>query len=383
MDFGFSEDQKMIQASIRDFLEKECPSDKVRELEASEKGYDPDLWRKMADLGYLGIHLPEEFQGTGGDFLDLMILMEEMGRKLLPSPFFSTIALCSLPLLACGNADQKKRFLPNIAMGREIWTFAFTESSDSYEASALKLQGRSDQERFLLSGTKLFVPYAHVAHHLLVAARTDGKGKQEEGITLFIMDGRSPGLRLEKIPTTAHDQQYEIHFDQAAVSKTDVLGKQGEGWGIVDFIFRRGTVLKCAEMLGGAQGALDLTTDYAKKRSQFNRPIGSFQAIQHRLADLLIDVEGLRYLVYQAAWGINSGSPSPLLISMAKARANEVYQRTCIEGIKTHGALGFTREQDIGLYYIRTKASEFALGNSDVHREKIAEELDRYQPPQL
>ena len=381
MDFGFSDDQKMIQASIRDFLDKECPSDKVRELEATEKGYDPDLWRKMADLGYLGIHLPEEYQGTGGDFLDLMILMEEMGRKLLPSPFFSTIALCSLPLLVYGNPEQKKKFLPDIASGKRIWTLAFTELSDLCKASEIRLQGRLDKESFLLSGTKLFVPYAHVADYLLVAARTDGK--EEEDITLFILDGHSQGLHLEMIPTTAHDQQYEIHFDQARVPKTDLLGKEGEGWDILNFILQRGTVLKCAEMLGGAQGALDITTDYAKKRAQFNRPIGSFQAIQHKLADLLVDVEGLRYLVYQAAWGINIGSPSPLLISMAKARANEVYQRTCIEGIKTHGALGFTREQDIGLYYIRTKASEFTLGNSDVHKEKIAEALDRYQPPQL
>jgi len=381
MDFGFSEDQKMIQASIRDFLDKECPSDKVRELEATEKGYDPEIWRKMADLGYLGIHLPEEYQGTGGDFLDLMILVEEMGRKLLPSPFLSTIALCSLPLLVYGNPEQKKRFLPDIASGKKIWTLAFTELSDLCKVSEIKLQGRSDKESFLLSGTKLFVPYAHVADHLLVVARTDGK--DEEGITLFIMDGRNPGLRLEMIPTTAHDQQYEIHFDKARVPKTELLGKEGEGWGILNFILQRGTVLKCAEMLGGAQGALDITTDYAKKRAQFNRPIGSFQAIQHRLADLLIDVEGLRYLVYQAAWGINIGSPSPLLISMAKARANEVYERTCIEGIKTHGALGFTREQDIGLYHIRTKASEFTLGSSDFHKEKIAEELDRYHPPQL
>jgi alkylation response protein AidB-like acyl-CoA dehydrogenase len=381
MDFGFSEDQKMIQASIRDFLDKECPSDKVRELEATEKGYDPEIWHKMADLGYLGIHLPEDYQGTGGDFLDLMILMEEMGRKLLPSPFFSTIALCSLPLLVYGNAEHKKRFLPDIASGRKIWTLAFTELFDPRKASEIKLHGRLEKESFLLSGTKLFVPYAHVADYLLVVARTDGK--DEEGITLFIVDGHSPGLRLEMIPTTAHDKQYEVHFDNARIPKTELLGKEGEGWSILNFILQRGTVLKCAEMLGGAQGALDITTDYAKKRTQFNRPIGAFQAIQHKLADLLIDVEGLRYLVYQAAWGINIGSPSPLLISMAKARANEVYERTCIEGIKTHGALGFTREQDIGLYHIRTKASEFTLGNSDFHKEKIAEELDRYQPPQL
>ena len=381
MDFSFSEDQKMIQASIKDFLDKECPSDKVRELEESQKGYDPEIWRKMAELGYLGIHLPEEYGGTGGDFFDLMILMEEMGRRLLPSPFFSTIALCSLPLLAYGTEEQKRRFLPGMANGSDIWTFALTESSGAFSASGIKFHATLEKRDYRLFGTKRFVPYAHVASYLLVVGRTGEK--DEEGITVFIVDGKSPGVGVEVIPTTAHDKQCEMDFDHVRVPKMNVLHEVGKGGEIIDFILQRGAILKCAEMLGGAQAALEMTTDYAKKRVQFNRPIGSFQAIQHKLADMLIDVEGLRYLVYKAAWGISVGSPSDLLISMAKVRANEVYQRTCIESIKIHGAIGFTREQDIGLYHLRTKAAEFTMGNSGFHRERIADELEHYQPPKL
>jgi alkylation response protein AidB-like acyl-CoA dehydrogenase len=381
MDFGLSEDQKMIQASIKDFLGKECPSDKVRELEESEKGYDPEIWQKMAELGYLGIHLPEEYGGTGGEFLDLMILMEEMGRKLLPSPFFPTIVLCSLPLVAYGNEEQKKKFLPEIANGKAIWTFALTESSAGYSASGMKLNASLEREDYHLFGTKRFVPYGHVASYLLVAGRTGEK--DEQGITIFIVDGKSPGLEVEVIPTTAHDKQCEVNFDNVRVPKINVLHEVGKGCETINFVLQRGALLKCAEMLGGAQAALEITTDYAKKRVQFNRPIGAFQAIQHKLADMLIDVEGLRYLVYQAAWEISVGSPSDLLISMAKVKANEVYQRTCTESIKIHGAIGFTREQDIGLYHLRTKALEFALGNSEFHRERIANELERYQPPKL
>jgi len=377
MDLGFSKDQKMIQTSVREFLEMECPSDKVRELEEDEKGYDPEMWRMMAELGWMGIILPEEYEGTEGDFIDLAIVIEEMGRKLLPSPFFPTIALCSLPLLEYGNGEQKERFLPSIAAGEQIWAPALTESSATYRASEITLNATLEGEGYLLSGTKVFVPYAHVADYLLVVAKDD------HGFTLFIVDTKTQGIEVEVIPTTAHDKQCQVTFDRVRVPEGNVLGEAGKGWDIVNFILQRGTVLKCAEMVGGAQAALEITNEYAKKRIQFDRPIGSFQAIQHKLAEMFISVEGLRYLVYEAAWGISSGSPSGLLISMAKAKANEVYQRTCIESIKVHGAIGFTREQDIGLYHLRTKAWEFALGDSSFHRERIAAELEHYQPPTL
>lgn len=377
MDLGFSKDQKMIQTSVREFLEMECPSDKVRELEEDEKGYDPEMWQMMAELGWMGIIFPEEYNGTEGDFIDLMIVIEEMGKRLLPSPFFSTVALCSLPLLEYGDSEQKKKFLPRIAAGEQIWTLALTESSATYRAPDIILNATLEGEEYLLSGTKVFVPYAHVADYLLVVA------KDEDGFTLFIVDAKAQGIKAEVIPTTAHDKQCEVTFDDIRVPTSNILGGAGRGWDIVNFILQRGTLLKCAEMVGGAQAALEITNDYAKKRIQFDRPIGSFQAIQHKLADMFTDVEGLRYLVYEAAWGISSGSPSDVLISMAKAKANEVYQRTCIESIRVHGAIGFTREQDIGLYHLRTKAWECALGDSSFHRERIATELEHYQPPTL
>ena len=377
MDLGFSKDQRMIRTSVREFLEMECPSDKVRELEEDEKGYDPEMWQMMAELGWMGIILPEEYNGTEGDFIDLMIVIEEMGRKLLPSPFFSTIALCSLPLMEYGNSEQKERFLPGIAAGEQIWTLALTESSATYRPSDIKLNATLEGEEYLLSGTKVFVPYAHVADYLLVI------GKDEDGFTMFIVDTKTQGIKTEVIPTTAHDKQCEVTFDDVKVPARNILGEAGRGWDIVSFILQRGTVLKCAEMVGGAQAALEITNDYAKKRIQFDRPIGSFQAVQHKLAEMFIDVEGLRYLIYEAACGISNRSPSDLLISIAKAKANEVYQRTCIESIKVHGAIGFTREQDIGLYHLRTKAWEFALGDSNFHRDRIAAELEHYQAPTL
>ncbi|MEW6616552.1 MAG: acyl-CoA dehydrogenase family protein [Thermodesulfobacteriota bacterium] len=375
MDFDFSEDQVMIIDSARKFLEKECPKDKVREFKKDEKGYDPELWSRMAEMGWMGLILPEEYEGTGMDFFALTILMEEMGRNILPAPFFNTVALCSLPILEYGTSEQKKRFLPKIACGEEIWTLALTEPSADYEPSGVGLRAISSQEDYILEGTKLFVPYANVADRFLVVARTS-----QERITVLIVDAGSQGIKTEVIPTTAYDKQCEVVFDKVRVPKDNVLGEAGKGWEIVEFLLQRVSVLKCAEMLGGAQFVLEMANSYAKERVQFDKPIGSFQAIQHKLAGVFIDVEGLRRLVYEAAWHISAGTPSRLLTSMAKAKANEVYKRTCVEGIKVHGAIGFTEELDLGLYFIRTKASEFMLGDTGFHKERIAVELEDYQP---
>lgn len=379
MDFDLSKEQEIIRSSIKGFLEKEYPLEKVRELEEDEKGYDPELWKKMAELGWLGINLPEEYGGSEADITDLMIVVEEMGSRLLSGPFFSTMVLCSIPLMEYGSSAQREEFLPKIARGKQIWAFAFNESSAANDLTGVELHASQEGDSYLLSGTKLFVPYAHVADYLLVVGRT-GEGHAQE-ITVFIVDTRTPGLTIEVIPTTAKDKQCEIKFDNTEVPKSNVLGNQGQGADIVNYIFQRGAALKSAEMLGGIQTVLKMTNDYAKERVQFGRPIGSFQAIQHRLVDLFIDIEGLRYIVYEAVWNISYGSPSDLLISIAKAKANEIYQRTCIDCIRVHGAVGFTRELDLGLYHLRTKASEFTLGDSRFHKEKIAAELERCQAP--
>jgi alkylation response protein AidB-like acyl-CoA dehydrogenase len=222
------------------------------------------------------------------------------------------------------------------------------------------------EKNYILQGHKLFVTDAHVADHMLVVGRT------EDGVTLFIADARGPNMTTETIPTIGGERQFKVSFDGAAVPEDSVLGKLGEGWDIVDFILQRAAVLKCAEISGACQAVLDMTGGYAKSRIQFGRPIGSFQAIQHKLADMLIDVEAVQYLLYQAAWGVSVGSPSPWQISAAKAKANEAYQRICIEAIAAHGAIGYTMDHDVGLYYRRVKGAQFAAGDTDLHREAIA-----------
>jgi alkylation response protein AidB-like acyl-CoA dehydrogenase len=372
MDFSFTEEQDMLRVLARDFLAKEYPKAKVREMDKDEKGYDLQLWRSMAELGWMGLVFPEEYGGMGASFMDLVILMEEMGRNILPGPFFSTIVLCALPLLKYGSSEQKAKFLPQIAKGEAIWTFALAESSGRYKASEVKLRAVLEGTNYVLQGYKFFVTDAHVADYILVVGRTREGKSSEDGITLFIVDAREPNVKMEPIPTIGGDRQFKVSFDRVAVPKDNILGKIGNGWNIVDFILQRAAVLKCAEMSGACQAVLDMTSSYAKERIQFDRPIGSFQAMQHKLADMLIDVEAVQYLLYQAAWGISVGSPSPWQISAAKAKANEAYQRICIEAIAAHGAIGYTMDHDIGLYYRRVKAAEFAAGDTDLHREVIA-----------
>jgi alkylation response protein AidB-like acyl-CoA dehydrogenase len=379
VDFGFSKDQQLIRKSVRQFLEKECPKDRIRELKTDEKGYDPGVWEKMVELGFVGLAIPEEYEGMGGDYLELMIFMEEIGRNLLPSPYFATVALCALLVERFGSDAQKKLILPAIADG-QIWTLALMEASVDYEAASIELAAVKQGDTYVLNGTKLFVPFVRTAEKFLVVGRTGPDVHAEAGITVFMVDAASPGITIELIPTAARDQRFEVRFNNVRVAATDILGQADRGWKIIEYLLQFATVLKCAEMSGGAQAVLEMTRRYARERVQFGKPIGSMQAIQHKLANTFIAVEGLKNLVYEAAWHINTGRPVKELVSIAKVKANTVYQQTCIDGITIHGAIGFTEEMDVGLYHLRTKAMEFDLGGSEFHRERIVRELEQQVP---
>jgi acyl-CoA dehydrogenase len=380
MDLAFTKEQDLIKRSARDFFKKECPTDKVRELKRDPEGYDPAMWQSMVDLGFTGLVIPEEYGGTEGEFLDLVAFMEEVGRYIVPSPFFSTVVLSALPIQHFGTPQQKQAVLPAIAEKGEIWSLALNEDAFHYQPSDVKLRATQQGETYLLSGNKLFVPYGHAAGHFLVAARTGEEDDAEAGITLFMVKADAPGIQVQVIPTTAHDMRCEVRFDQVEVSEDRILGTKARGWEIIEHILLCGSVVKSAEMLGGAEAVLDITTRYLKQRTQFDKPIGSFQALQHRMVELLSQIEGLKYLIYEAACSISAGSPSKMLISMAKAHANKIYHQVCYDGIIMHGAIGFTEEMDIGLYHLRTRAMTSDCGGTSFHNERIASELEVYQP---
>jgi alkylation response protein AidB-like acyl-CoA dehydrogenase len=375
MDLGLSEEQEMLKKSARDFLQRECPKKLVRQLDESDKGYSVELWRKMAELGWMGLVFPEKYGGSGRDFLDLAILLEEMGYNIVPGPFFSTVVLGGLTILAAGNEEQRMEFLPKIARGGVILSLALTEATAGYDAASVKTKAIARNGKYVIKGTKLFVLNANVADYILCVARTRRTKNPEDGITVFLVDARSPGLKCTLLKTLARDKQCEVIFDDVTVSEKSVVGKRDEGWPIVRDILEKAAVAKCAEMVGGAQAALDMAVNYAKERVQFGRPIGSFQAIQHYCADMAMDVGGSRFVTYKAAWKVSEGLPAAMDAAVAKAWVSEAYGRVALSAHQIFGAIGFTMDHDIHLYYRQAKAAEIIFGGADFHRAVVAREL--------
>jgi alkylation response protein AidB-like acyl-CoA dehydrogenase len=375
MDLGLSEEQEMLKKSAGDFLRRECPKQLVRQLDESDGGYSSDLWRAMAELGWMGLVFPEKYGGSGRSFLDLAILLEEMGYNILPGPFFSTVVLGGLTLLLGGNEEQKMELLPKLTRGEMILTLALTEPSASYDAASVKTKAITRNGEYILKGTKLFVLNANVADYILCVARTKETKDPENGITVFLVDARSPGVERTLLKTLARDKQCEVIFDNVNVSERSILGKRDEGWPVVRNILQKAAVAKCAEMVGGAQAALDMAVSYAKERVQFGRPIGSFQAIQHYCANMAMDVSGSRFVTYKAAWKVSEGLPAALDAAIAKAWVSEAYGRVALLAHQIFGAIGFTMDHDIHLYYRQAKAAEIIFGGADFHRAIVAHEL--------
>jgi len=370
MDLGLSEAQQMLKNSAQEFLEAECPDTYVREMEDDERGYTAEMWQKLAEQGWLGLIIPEKYGGVELEFQDLIILLEEMGRHMLPGPYFSTVVMGGMSIMEAGTEDQKQEYLPRIAEGQIIVTLALNEPSGRWDAEGIQLTADKSGDGYVLNGTKLFVPNAHVSDNLVVAART---GEEDTDISLFIVSSQAKGVTQNLLKTIASDRQSEVVFEKVEVPSSALLGEKNAGWATIEKVLQWGAIGKCAEMSGGGQEVLDMTVEYAKQRTQFGRPIGTFQAIQHHCANMATDVEGAKFITYQAAWKLSEGLPAEREVAMAKAWVSEAYRRVCALGHQSHGAIGFTKEHNMQLYSRRAKAAELAFGDADLHLEKVAE----------
>jgi alkylation response protein AidB-like acyl-CoA dehydrogenase len=370
MDLDFTKEQEMLRKSVAEFLAKECPFDRVREIEESEEGFDPKTWKKMAKLGWMELYFPEEYGGLGDPFLDVTIIMEEMGKKSFPSPFFSTVLLCGLTLLEGGSEQQKKALLPEIAAGRLVAALAQYEAEASYLEAGIQMPARREGDQYVLNGRKLFVLDANVADKLITAART------EEGVTLFLVDARAEGIHIRKMKTIGKDNNCVVTFDNVSVPAENRIGEPGSGWQILERMAGRATVAKCAEMLGGCGESIKMTAAYAKQRVQYGTPIGGFQAIQHYMADMRMAYDLSLYYLHKVAWMIDQGMDADLEVSTLKANVNEQYKFITDRAVQIHGGVGTTREFNIGLFYRRAKAFETVMGCTDHHCEKIAQALE-------
>ena len=375
MDFAFSEEQEMLRSTARDMLAKASPSSVVRKLMETDDAYDPQLWKKLAEQGWTALGIPEEYGGFGS-FLDLVVVLEETGRVLLPGPYFETMGMAVPALLAAGTEAQRKEVLTAIASGEARATLAFTEPSGRWDAEGLSLSAARSGDGWTLNGTKLFVPGAGVADYMVVAARTKGSG--EEGVTLFLVKGRPEGMSVRPLKTLDMTHKwYEVKFDNVRLGADALMGEADQGWAPLRKALDWATAGLCAEMVGGAQKVLEDSVEYAKTRQQFGKPIGIYQAVSHKLADMLLEVESAKSVTYYAAWAVDADAPDrSLACSLAKAYTSDAYRHATGSGIQVHGGIGFTWEHDMHLYFKRAKASEVTLGDPTFHRELVAEALD-------
>ena len=373
MDFALSEEQEMLQQSARAFLTQECPPTFVREMYTSEDGFSRELHRKMAEQGWTGLLIPEAYGGLGLDMLDMAVLLEEMGRAAVPGPFLFSSVLFSLALKQGGSPAQKKLWLPRIATGEAVGTLAFLEADDRLDGAGITLKAKKSRDGYTLSGTKMFVPFAAVADALLVAARTSGHG--EDGISLFIVEHETPGVTITPLEVFDRTRRVsEVECKNVLVPKTALVGDEGQGWKILSRLIDAACVALAADSLGGAQKALEMAVEYTKVRTQFNRPIASFQALKHLAAEMASEIEPARALVWYAAHAFDARPrEAARAVALAKARLSEVYSRTTNRAVQMHGGIGFTWEHDMHFWFKRAKWNEFAFGDATFHRERLAQ----------
>ena len=366
----------MLRRSAREFLAKECSPKVVRRLMETADGYDPALWKKIASLGWTALGIPEEYGGVGS-FLDLVVVLEEAGRALLPGPFFSTMGLAVPVLLEAGSDAQKKEVLGAIAEGNARATVAFTEPAGRWDPSGVRLTARQTGGAWRLDGVKSFVPDAAVADYTVVVARTRGE-EGDEGITLFLVKGKPDGMTVTPLETLDMTRRWsEVRFDNVTVPNDAVLGAPDNAWPALKRALEWSTAALCAEMVGGVQKVLETSTEYAKSRHQFGKPIGIYQAVSHKIADMLVLSESGRSATYYAAWAVDADAADrSLASSMAKAYVSDAYRKVAGDGIQVHGGIGFTWEHDMHLYFKRAKSSEVTLGDATYHRELVAQALD-------
>jgi alkylation response protein AidB-like acyl-CoA dehydrogenase len=372
MDLTYSEEQDELRKVVRSFLAKHSDEATVRRLAADPQGHDPVVWRRMAgELGLQGLAVPEEYGGSGFGYVDLGIVFEEAGRALLGGPYFATVALAAEALLRCADEQARHDLLPGIASGETVATLALTEDSGRWDEQGIGLTAAHDDTgSWRLTGVKTYVPDGHLADLLLVAARTPG------GISLLAVEtADAPGLTRTPVPTLDQTRK------QARIEFTDtparLLGPEGTAWPALERTLATAAVLLSAEQVGGAAAALDAAVEYAKIREQYGRPIGSFQGIKHKCADMLMEIESARSAAYGGLWALDAGDEAEIAIAAALAQAfcSEAFTKVAADNIQVHGGIGFTWEHPAHLYFKRAKSSEVLLGTPSYHRELLATRL--------
>ena len=374
MDVLPNEEELMVKNLAREFLEAECPPRLAREMEKDDLGYPPELWRKMADLGWLGISLPEEYGGQGLPLTYLGIILEEIGRAIAPVPLHST-AVPALTIAREGTEEQRRELLPQVSRGDLLLTWAFNEEDPRFLPQTVHTEAIPDGDDFILTGTKMFVDNFNVADKCLVVCRTDAASEAGAGLSLFLVDTNSDGISHTPLTTLAKDKQSKVFLDHVRVPKANLVGSLNQGWPVAEGMLERATALLCAQMVGAARKDAEMGIEYAKNRVAFGRPIAAFQSIQHICADMILWVDGGQLLTYEALWKMDQSLPAGVEVSQAKAFCNDKCEAVVRSSQIIHGGMGFMMEFDLHLWFRRVTAWTMRLGTSFEHRAKIAQTL--------
>ena len=371
MDFTFSEEQNILRESARKFVESQCGPEYIKQFVDGKREFDETLWKAMAGLGWAGVLIPEEQGGAGLGFVELGVVLEEMGKGPMPGPFVSTVVMAAEAIRIAGTPKQRQAFLPRVASGELTGTLAWAEPDGLYNTKGLKTIARAERDGFVLNGTKLFVTDGASADLLICAAAS------ESGTSLFVIDRKAPGLKITPVPAMDRTMNLsEVVLDGVAVSGDALLGREGEAKGTLKQLMNRINVAYALDMVGGGQRILEIGVEYAKTRVQFGQPIGSFQAIKHKCADILMEVEGARSISYYAAWAQGEeGEEATASASAAKAFCSEMYRRAAKEVLQILGAIGFTWEHETHIYLKRAQSLGSLFGDATFHRERLAQEL--------
>ena len=355
MDLSLTETQEMLRSTARDFMERECPAAIAQELDKSETGFSPDIWRKMAELGWVGMILPEAYGGMGSSLTDLGIIYQEMGWAAMPSPHLSSGVLCGLTILDGGTEQQKQQLLPAIAQGERILTLAFTEPDYGWGPESVHLTASARDGKFVLNGTKLYVPDAHVADQLICVARTGESGDSQEGITLFLVDKQSPGLSCRDLEGFVGEKINEVVFDAVEVDRSAVIGEVDKGWSVLMPVLEKARAVLCAYLVGGCQRVWEMTVEYSTTRVQFGVTIGTFQRVQDHVIDVVNALDAARWITYEALWKVDEDKPDATRsVLLAKIVASEGYHKACSSSHEVHAGVGVDRNYPL---YLHTKKS--------------------------
>ena len=374
MDVLLNEEEEMVKNAARAFLEGECPPSLARAMEKDDLGYPPELWRQMAQLGWLGLALPESLGGQGLPLTYLGIITEELGRSIAPVPFHSTM-VPALTIAEHGSEEQRQRVLPGVSRGDTVLTWSVTERDPRFLPETVQTEAVQQRDEFVINGVKMFVDNFGAADKCLMACRTGPASGDNRGISLLLVDTASQGISEVPLITLAKDKQSQVTFNDVRVPKDSLVGELDQGWPIVEAMVDRATVLLCSQMVGAARKDAEMAIEYAKNRTAFGRPIGAFQSIQHLCADMVLWIDGAQLLTCEALWKMDQGMDATVEVSQAKAFCNDKCEAVVRSSQMIHGGIGFMMEFDLHLWFRRVTSWTLRLGTSFEHRARIAKYL--------